>query len=244
MLKLNNYTVLSDENNKLLVDNLSIQVNRGEIHLLLGQNGAGKSSLLQSLMGLSGYKKSGSALISNNETISYTPDQVAMLRAFLAFQNPVEVPGLKNIEFLKSAYNKLQKPEDQLDPWSFADLLETFVAKFDLPSDTPQRGLNEGFSGGEKRKFEVLQMVLLEPELIMLDEIDSGLDIDSQKLVFGHINEFITKNNPAVIIVSHNSKILDLIKPTHVHQMQDGQITKTGEISLAQQILSKGFKGE
>lgn len=241
MLSLKNYTVKSIENDKTLINGLNLEVGESEIHLLLGQNGAGKSSLLQSLMGLSGYSKSGNAHFNNAEIINSSPDQLALKRLFLAFQNPVEVPGLKNVEFLKMAYNKLQTPENQLDPWSFADLLEVFVQRLGLPQDTPSRGLNEGFSGGEKRKFEVLQMLMLEPKLIMLDEIDSGLDIDSQKSVFSNITAFYNKNKPSIIIVSHNPKILELIQPTHVHHLNNGQIIKSGGLELAHDIMTKGF---
>jgi Fe-S cluster assembly ATP-binding protein len=241
MLKITNYSVYSADTNKQLVEDINLEVKKNEVHLVFGKNGAGKSSLIQSLMGLSQYTTKGKTKIKDMEIQKLTTDQRAKERLFLAYQNPIEIPGLKNIDYLRLAYNKLQKDEDILDPWSFADLLEVFVTKLELPHDTPQRGLNEGFSGGERRKFEILQMLLLEPEYLLLDEVDSGLDADAQEQIFEYINSYIKEFKPAVILISHNVKILDYIKPTHVHLMKEGKIIKSGDIELAKQIIEEGY---
>lgn len=241
MLTLKDYSVFSNDNNKQLVNKVSMQARNGEIHLILGPNGAGKSSLIQSLLNLSQYKTEGTVTINDKDSSKLEIDEIARLGVFLAFQNPVEIPGLKNVEYLRNAYNRIQKEEDKLDPWSFADILESYTKILDLPEDTPQRGLNEGFSGGEKKKFELLQLLLLEPKLVLLDEIDSGLDIDAQKEIFEHINKYIKKKSPTVIIISHNKTLLENIKPTHVHLMQDGELIKSGDSSLAKEIIEKGY---
>jgi len=241
MLKIQKYSVFAMETQKQLVDNVDLEIQKGEIHLILGKNGAGKSSLIQSLMGLTQYTTQGKVFIDKAPIQKLSIDKRASKRLFLGFQTPVEVPGLKNIDYLRLAYNKLQTDDNKLDPWSFADLLETFITRLGLPQDTPQRGLNEGFSGGEKRKFEILQMLLLEPEYILLDEVDSGLDLDAQVQVFEYLNIYIKEFKPAIIIISHNAKILEYITPTHVHIMEDGKIIKSGGIEVAKKVTKEGY---
>jgi len=241
MLEIKNYSVFSSDTQKQLVSKVDLKIQKGEIHLILGENGAGKSSLIQSLMGLTQYATTGDVFIDNISINTLSVDERASKRLFLGFQTPVEVPGLKNIDYLRLAYNKLQTDDNKLDPWSFADVLETFVTRLSLPLDTPQRGLNEGFSGGERRKFEILQMLLLEPKYLLLDEVDSGLDVDAQVQVFDYINIYAKEFKPAVVIISHNAKILEYITPTHVHLMKDGMVTKSAGIELAKKIMKEGY---
>ena len=241
MITIENYSVYSSDTSKQLVNQLNLTLKKGEFHLILGPNGAGKSSLLQSIFNLSQYKTEGTIRLNKTPITGVSTDEISKMGLFLGFQTPVEVPGLKNIDFLRLAYNKRQIADEQLDPWSFADLLETFVTKLRLPQDTPQRGLNEGFSGGEKRKFEILQMLLLEPEYLFLDEVDSGLDIDAQQQIFNAINEYYTEKKPAILLISHSTKLLEYINPTHVHLMKDGELTQSGGVELANQIMTQGY---
>lgn len=224
-----------------LVKNASLSLPNGEIHLLMGPNGAGKSSLAKAIMGLPDLTVKGDIKIGKKDIGNFSMEERALAGIYLAYQSPIEVPGVRIIEFLRTTYNMRQKEEDRLDPWAFAEIFESYGNKLGLPQDLPQRNLNEGFSGGEKKKAEILQMLLLEPKYALLDEIDSGLDLDALKVIFSAVQEYSKESNAGILIISHNPNILDYITPDKVHLMIEGEITKTDGPKLVKEIVKKGY---
>ena len=228
LLEVENLKV-SIENN-IVLDNLDLKVNRGEIHAIMGPNGSGKSTFSKVLAGHPIYNiLEGDIIYKGSTILNLDPEERSHLGIFLAFQYPIEIPGVSNEDFLRLAYNAKQQflNKDEVDPIEF---LEIITKKLELVEMSPMflsRNVNEGFSGGEKKRNEILQMVLLDSDLSILDETDSGLDIDALRIISNGINKFMNEEK-AIILITHYQRLLDYIKPTYVHVMQNGKIIKTG----------------
>lgn len=226
-----------------ILKGINLEVRAGEVHAIMGPNGSGKSTLSSVIAGKSHYKISDGRIIYNGENLlAHTPEERAREGIFLAFQYPVEIPGLSTKVFLKNALNAKRefnglKPMDSMD---FDRFLKKKMKLLDIDEEFVERGLNVGFSGGEKKKNEILQMAVLEPDLAILDETDSGLDIDSLKVVSKGINKLRNKNN-AIILVTHYQRILNYVKPDFVHVMYKGKIIKSGGAKLAKELEKKGY---
>jgi len=231
------------ENNTIL-NELNLKVQKGEIHAIMGPNGSGKSTFSKVIAGHPAYSiLEGDILFKGNSIIELSPEERSHLGIFLAFQYPIEIPGVSNEDFLRLSYNAKQRffslPE--VDPIEF---LAIIMKKMELVKMSPQflnRNVNEGFSGGEKKRNEILQMVLLDSDICILDETDSGLDIDALKTISNGINNFMTKNK-GIILITHYQRLLDYINPTYVHVMQKGKIIKTGSAELAKELEEKGYQ--
>ena len=242
ILEISNLSVSVD--NKVIINNLDLVINTGEIHAIMGKNGSGKSTLAKVISGHPLYNiDKGKILFKNKDITHEEPDVRAHDGIFLGFQYPVEVPGVSNIDFLRSAYNakKTYLQEDILDPLSFFKLVNKEIEQVNIESKFLNRSLNEGFSGGEKKKNEILQMSLLQRELCILDEIDSGLDVDALKDISNKIKNFHKPYN-AILLITHYQKLIDYIKPTHVHIMHEGNIKVSGNQGLATEIDKYGYE--
>ena len=229
-------------NKKEVLHDFNLNIKAGEIHALMGPNGTGKSTITKVILRDQTYKvTAGDIKIDNESILNLTTDEVAKKGVFLSFQNPTSIEGVKNSEFLKQALN--ERREEPISLYDFIKKLTKEEEELELDKEMLHRSLNENFSGGEKKKNEILQMKLLEPKLIILDELDSGLDVDSLKIVCKSINNYL-KENPktSVLIISHYEKIYEYIKPKYVHIINNGTIVKEGDISLAEEILEKGYK--
>ncbi|MGP0629090.1 Fe-S cluster assembly ATPase SufC [Nitrospina sp. 32_T5] len=226
-----------------IVKGVSLTVNKGEVHAIMGPNGSGKSTLSKVLAGHPAYQvTAGTVKFEGKDLLDMDPEQRALEGIFLGFQYPVEIPGVNNAEFLRMAYNakRVHNGEEELDPLDFDDLL---IEKMKLVSMDPRykdRALNDGFSGGEKKKNEILQMAVLQPKLGLLDETDSGLDIDALKAVASGINKLTTKDN-ALILITHYQRLLNYIEPDFVHVFSHGKIVKSGGKDLALEVESQGY---
>ena len=234
---------VSINENKIL-KNLNLTVNKGEIHAIMGPNGSGKSTFSKVLAGHPAYSVLGGDIIFKGSSIlDLEPEERSHLGIFLAFQYPIEIPGVSNEDFLRLAYNSKQvfsnKPE--VDPIEFLTIINEKLKLVQMSPVFLSRNVNEGFSGGEKKRNEILQMILLDSDLSILDETDSGLDIDALKTISNGINNFMNPNK-AIILITHYQRLLDYINPTYVHVMQDGNIIKTGTASLAKELESKGYE--
>ncbi len=242
MLKIKNLNV-STENNISILKNLSLNVNQGEVHAIMGPNGSGKSTLASVVAGDPKYIiKKGSVDFLNKNLIDLEPDERAALGLFLSFQYPVEIPGISLNNFIKTALNQKQKAL-KLEPLSAKQILEKIkknaeILKIDL--DFIKRSVNVGFSGGEKKRAEIFQMLMLEPCLSILDETDSGLDIDALKIVAKGVNSLRNKNS-SFIIITHYQRLLDYIKPDFVHVLNGGKIIKSGGAEVAKMLEEKGY---
>jgi len=231
-------------NDNEILKNLNLKVYKGEIHAIMGPNGSGKSTFSKVLGGHPAYQVlGGEALFNGIDILDLEPEERSHLGIFLAFQYPIEIPGVSNEDFLRLAYNAKRKfrNEPEIDPLEFLGIIQE---KLDIVNMSPvflSRNVNEGFSGGEKKRNEILQMVLLDSKLSILDETDSGLDIDALKIVSEGINTFM-KDDKAIILITHYQRLLDYIKPDFVHVMQDGKIIKTGTADLAKQLEVKGYE--
>lgn len=226
-----------------IVKGVSLTINKGEIHAIMGPNGSGKSTLSKVLAGHPSYEvMSGSITFNGEDLLELDPEKRALEGIFLGFQYPVEIPGVNNAEFLRMAYNAklVNKGEDELDPLDFDDLLNEKMKLVGMDPKYKDRSLNEGFSGGEKKKNEILQMAILNPQLAVLDETDSGLDIDALKVVAEGVNKLINKNN-ALIMITHYQRLLNYIQPDFVHVFSDGKIIKSGDKGLAHELESQGY---
>lgn len=243
MLKAENLSVKLAETGKIVISNANLTLDEGEISLMMGPNGAGKSTFAKALVGWPGIEVDGRVELNGHVINDHEIDERARLGLFYGHQIPVEVPGVHLVEFIRNAYNS-QHPNEIIDPWSFSEMFESVADELGLGSDFSDRNLNEGFSGGEKKKCEVLQMILLRPKYAVLDEIDSGLDIDSLKNIFIAINKFAKENKAGVLVISHNPKILDYLSPDTVHLLIDGKIADSGDIKLAEKILTSGYTQE
>ncbi len=242
ILEINNLSVSVE--NKLIINNLNLVINTGEIHAVMGKNGSGKSTLAKVISGHPLYNVNKGKIVFKNKNITYEePDIRAHNGIFLGFQYPVEVPGVSNIDFLRSAYNakRINLQKETLDPLSFFKLVNKEIEQVNIESKFLNRSLNEGFSGGEKKKNEILQMSLLERDLCILDEIDSGLDVDALKDISSKIKNFHKPSN-AILLITHYQKLIDYIKPTHVHIMHEGNIIISGNQELAVEIDKYGYE--
>ena len=231
------------DNNEIL-KNLNLTINRGEIHAIMGPNGSGKSTFSKIIAGHPAYEVlGGDILFKGSSILDLDPEKRSHLGIFLAFQYPIEIPGVSNEDFLRLAYNSKQKflNKPEVDPIEFFSIINEKLKLVNMSSIFLSRNVNEGFSGGEKKRNEILQMILLESELSILDETDSGLDIDALKIISNGINTFMDSNK-AIILITHYQRLLDYIKPDFVHVMQNGKIIKTGNSELAKELELKGYE--
>lgn len=228
-------------NNKKILNNLNLQVSPGEIHAIMGPNGVGKSTLSKVILGDYNYKViSGDILFDDNSILGLKTDERARLGIFLAMQYPTEIQGISNQDFLRTALS--QKEKKRIGLYDFILKCENAVLELEMNKNLIHRDLNFGFSGGEKKKNEVLQIKLLQPKLIILDEIDSGLDVDSLKIVAENIKKYKEENsNTSIIIITHHPKILEYLNPNFVHIINNGNIIKTGNYDLALEIEKDGY---
>jgi Fe-S cluster assembly ATP-binding protein len=241
MIKIENLNV--EINGKKILNDFNLNIKDGEIHALMGVNGAGKSTLVKAISGHYDTNiTSGKIIYKDQDITTLSPDEIANKGIFLSFQAPVEIPGVNNSYFLKTAVNakRVYNNEQELDSMEYMKLLKSNLEEYGLDNTLLKRGLNEGFSGGEKKKNELIQLLLLNPDLIMLDEIDSGLDVDAIKSVAKVINGMLDKQK-SVLMITHYDRLLELIKPDFVHILKDGKIVKTGDYSLALELDEKGF---
>lgn len=226
-----------------ILKGIDLTVRSGEVHAIMGTNGSGKSTFAKVLAGHNAYKVTGgSATFEGNNLFELEPEERARAGVFLAFQYPIEIPGVANSHFLRLAYNTVQaqRGKDELDPLEFEDFVRERMGLLEMNPDFLDRGVNEGFSGGEKKRNEILQMALLEPRLAILDETDSGLDIDALRIVTKGVNQLATKDN-AIILVTHYQRLLNYIEPDYVHVMAAGRIIKTGGKELALDLETRGY---
>lgn len=228
---------------KEILKGLNLTINKGEVHAIMGPNGSGKSTLSKVLAGHPSYEvTSGEVLYNGENLLELEPDERAKAGIFLAFQYPVEVPGVSNSQFLRLAYNEKMKHlgEEELDPLEFNDYLKEKAKVVEMSSEFFKRSVNEGFSGGEKKRNEILQMAVLNPTLAILDETDSGLDIDALRIVAEGVNKLRSEDN-AIILVTHYQRLLNYIVPDFVHVLADGKVVKEGGKELALELEEKGY---
>jgi len=226
-----------------IIKGVSLSVKAGEVHAIMGPNGSGKSTLAKVLAGHPAYEVMGGEVVFNGENLlEMEPEQRALKGIFMGFQYPVEIPGVNNAEFLRMAYNARQVNEgkEEIDPLDFDDILTEKMAMLSMEKKYRERNLNDGFSGGEKKKNEILQMAILEPKLAVLDETDSGLDIDALRVVADGVNKLRNENN-ALILITHYQRLLEYIQPDYVHVLSHGIIVKSGEKDLALELEAQGY---
>jgi Fe-S cluster assembly ATP-binding protein len=230
-------------NDKQILNGIDLTVNAGEVHAVMGPNGSGKSTLAQVLAGNPAYEVTGGSIVyDGKELLELEPEERAQAGIFLAFQYPVEIPGVSNAYFLRAAYNEMRKArgEEEVDPLEFADIMEEKLALVEMSTAMLNRSVNTGFSGGEKKRNEILQMAVLTPKLAILDETDSGLDIDALRTVADGVNKLKRSDN-ATIVVTHYQRLLNYIVPDFVHVLAGGRIMKSGGKELALELESKGY---
>ena len=241
MLQLQN--LKASVNDKSILNGLNLEIKSGEVHAIMGPNGSGKSTLANILSGKSGYDVSGSLKYEGKNLHDIPIEERAQKGIFLAFQYPLEIPGVNTTNFLKTSLNSIRKAkgEKELDTLNLLKLIKEKASELNIDEKFLSRQLNVGFSGGEKKKNEILQMKLLEPKLAILDETDSGLDIDALRIVADGVNSHKNKNN-AFLIITHYQRLLDYIKPDFIHVLSKGKIIKTGCAELGQELEKTGYE--
>ena len=231
-LKIKDLTVSVE--NKTILKDFNIEIKSGEIHAIMGPNGTGKSTLSKVIMGDSNYKiEKGSIYFDEKELNELPTDERARLGIFLGYQMPPEVEGVSNSDFLRTA---MRSKNDEFKLYDFIKKINNTVDQLNMDKQMIHRGINEGFSGGERKKNEILQMYMLEPNTIILDEIDSGLDVDSLRVVGENVMKYYKENKPSILLITHYQRLLDYIKPDYVHIMINGNIKKSGDASLVDDI--------
>ena len=238
ILRIDNLTV--NINGKEILKDFSLEIKSGEIHAIMGPNGVGKSTLTKVIMGDPNYKIEKGTITYNGKVLNDVPvNERARMGIFLGMQMPLSIEGVTNADFLRSALRA--KEGDNFKLLSFIRELDELTKKLHMDSNMIHRGINDGFSGGERKKNEILQMNILKPDMVLLDEIDSGLDVDSLKLVGEAVMDYYEKRKPAILLVTHYQRLLDYIKPDFIHIMQGGKIVKSGDKSLALRIEKEGY---
>jgi Fe-S cluster assembly ATP-binding protein len=228
---------------KEILKGIDLRVGTGEVHAIMGPNGSGKSTLAQVLAGNPAFDVTGGSVsYEGKDLLEMAPEVRAQAGIFLAFQYPVEIPGVSNAYFLRSAYNEIRKArgQDEVDPMEFVGIVEDKLKIVDMSPDMLNRSVNAGFSGGEKKRNEILQLAVLEPKLAILDETDSGLDIDALRTVADGVNK-LRDTNRSFIVVTHYQRLLNYIVPDHVHVLSQGRIVRSGRKDLALQLEDKGY---
>jgi len=231
-------------NKKQIIKSFNLEIKENEVHVIMGPNGSGKSTLSKILAGHPAYiVEEGTIYFQSKNLIDMPPEIRSHEGLFLAFQYPIEIPGVTNYDFLRIAYNEKQKylKEKELDPLEFMQFTQNLLNKLQMKNEFLNRNLNEGFSGGEKKRNEILQMLLLSPKLVILDEIDSGLDIDALKIICETIKSNLPINS-SLIVITHYPKILNYLKPTFVHIMMNGKIIQTGKMELIDHLEQEGYQ--
>ena len=242
ILEIKDLKVSINENE--ILKSLNLKVDKGEIHAIMGPNGSGKSTFSKVLAGHPAYSVlGGDILFKGSSILDLEPEERSHLGIFLAFQYPIEIPGVSNEDFLRLAYNSKQKfyNKPEVDPIEFLSIINEKLKLVNMSPLFLSRNVNEGFSGGEKKRNEILQMILLDSELAILDETDSGLDIDALKTISLGINNFMDSSK-SILLITHYQRLLDYIKPTYVHVMHHGKIIKTGSAELAKELEEKGYE--
>ena len=242
MFKIDKLNVKIKDTDKKILKDFSLTIDKGEIHAIMGPNGVGKSTLSKAIMHHPDYVIESGSITYNGKTLNdLTTDEIARLGIYLLMQDPSIIDGVSNSEALRTA---LKERGSDTNLYSFITKMKNELDSLILPKDAMHRSINKGLSGGERKKNEVLGLKVLTPSFIILDELDSGLDVDSLKVVANNINDYLKDNkDTSVLIITHYSRVLDLIKPDFVHEMKDGKIVKTGDITLAKQIEKTGFTG-
>ncbi len=241
MLEIKNLTATVD--GKKILQGISLVVERGTIHAIMGPNGSGKSTLAKIIAGHPGYEvESGEVLFEGQNILDLDPEERAHLGLFMSFQYPVEIPGVSNHDFLRQAYNACLKAKNQrvLTDEEFSQLLDEKIACMEMKPEFKERNINEGFSGGEKKRNEMLQMAVLDPQFAILDETDSGLDIDALRTVARGVNKLMNPSK-ALVVITHYQRLLEYIKPHFVHVLIDGKIVLSGGSELALELESRGY---
>lgn len=243
LLEIHNLHVSIAEDHHEILRGIDLVIQLGEVHAIMGPNGSGKSTLAHVLAGREGYEVTrGSVLFEGHDLLAMAPEDRARQGVFLSFQYPVEIPGVANTYFLKTALNSIRKHRGlpEVDAMDFLNLVEEKAKLVELPEDLLGRPVNEGFSGGEKKRNEVFQMAILDPKLAILDETDSGLDIDALRVVAGGIEKLRTKER-GMLVITHYQRLLNYIEPDVVHVLSDGKIVKSGDKELAHLLEAKGY---
>ena len=243
MIEINNLCAKIKDTDKEILKGVSLNIKPGEVHAIMGPNGTGKSTLSKVILGNYMYEVTDGDILFSGESIIKLPVyERARKGIFLCMQDPTVIDGVSNSEFLRTALGEVNG--EKVNLYTFIKSMEDTMKKVELDSSMLHRSLNKGFSGGEKKKNEILQMILLKPKFIILDELDSGLDVDSLRIVCENINDYL-KENPdvSVLIITHYTRVLKYIKPSYVHVMRDGKIVKTGTMDLAYDIEKNGYNG-
>lgn len=240
-LKIENLTVKAVDDDKIILKDFNLEIKSGEIHVIMGPNGTGKSTLTKVIMGDSNYKIVKGKIYYNGKVINKLPvNERAKLGIFLGMQMPMAIEGVTNADFLRSALRAKEGDNFKLLP--FVKEVDRLTKKLKMDPDMLNRGVNDGFSGGERKKNEILQMYVLKPSVVLLDEIDSGLDVDSLKIVGESVMDYFEEEKPAILLVTHYQRLLDYIKPDYIHVTSNGKIVLSGDKSLALEIEKKGYE--